>query len=470
MSSLFTRSYARCKLYVQTFCSEIRLRLSAHQKCGGFESPIVEPTRHQNQLAPTARRFANCLLSAGAGVVVLSCVWSGAAHAVAPNIPASCIWYADKDAIYQVAVDTNQVSKTIALDKAHNLAMNGSDCGVWAVAGKQLFKFDANGVQTQKIALKSLSKKLDNSTQSVVDPDDGSVWLTDNKTLVHVDVNGQLVATWTAPGNITSLMVALDQTVWIFDRKQLWHYSPQGTLLSTQDLHKLLDPDPKYAALDMMGEVLWLAGGKQLTQIRLNQTNPLGVQITLPDKANALDINQRTGQVWLATDKTLLSYGADGKPGYVTDLKALNLRNASQFAFDSATQSLWLAADKAIGRLSAQGALIASMTEKKADLALAVPAFMLTPTVSLIRPPSDTVTNNPTPTISYAYNALCNNQPCGFVQDDFSDYTLAATLNQIPIGPFVYDKISGQASFTPTGRLPEGNNTLVAQATDENAE
>lgn len=400
-------------------------------------------------------------------VLMLLCAWASVAHAAAPATSGSCVWFADKEAIYQVASDTNQVTRIIALDKAHNLAMNGSDCGVWAVARKQLYKFDANGVQAQQIALHSLSNKLDDSTQAVADPYDGSVWLSDNKTLVHVGVNGQLIATGTAPGSITSLMVALDHSVWIFDSKHLWHYSPQGTLLSAMDLHKLLEPEPKYVAIDNLGEVLWLAGKKQLTQIHLNQTNPLGVQITLPDTANALDINPRTGEVWVTTDKTLLSYGWDGAPGHAIDLKALNLKNAGQFAFDPASQSLWVAADHAVGRFSAQGDFIASLEAKNADMALAVPAFVLTPTLALVRPPSMTITNNPMPTISYSYGALCNNQPCGFAPDYFSGYLLAAKLNQASIGTFTFNQVNGEASFTPTGKLPEGQNTLTAQATDE---
>ena len=382
-------------------------------------------------------------------------------------LPGSCIWFADKDAIYQVASDTNQVTRTIALDNAHNLAMNGSDCGVWAVAGKQLYKFDADGVQTQQIALHSLNDKLDDTTQAAVDPYDGSVWLSDNKTLVHVGADGRLIATGAAPGNIARLMVALDRSVWMLDSKHLWHYSPQGALLATHDLHKLLGPEPKYMAIDNLGEALWLAGEKQLTQIRLNQADPLGIQITLPDTANALTINPRTGEVWVTTGKALLSYGWDGAPGHAIDLKTLNLKNAGQFAFDPATQSLWAAADHAVGRFSAQGDFIASLTAKNADVALAVPAFVLTPTLSLVRPPSMTLTNNPTPTISYGYGALCNNQSCGFTPEYFSGYTLAAELNQASIGPFTFNQINGEASFTPAAKLPEGQNTLTAQATDK---
>jgi len=398
-------------------------------------------------------------------VLVFWCACFGFAHAAAPTTPVSCIWFADKEAIYQVAPDTNQVTGTIALDKAHSLAMNG--CGVWAISGKQLHQFDADGVRNRQIALNSLSNKFGDTTQAVVDPYDGSIWLSDNKTLVHVDANGRVIATATAPGNIAKVLVALDQSVWVFEKRQLWHYSPHGDLLATLDLHQLLGPEPKYAALDSIGEALWLAGEKQLTQIRLNHADPLGVQIALPETAYALDINPRTGEVWVAAGKTLLSYAWDGAPGQAIDLKALDLDNAGQTAFDPVSQSLWVAANRAVGRFSAQGGFIAGITTKNSGAALAAPAFVMTPTLSLIRPPSMAITNNPTPTISYGYGALCNNQPCGFAPDYYGSYLLTATLNQAQIGPFVFDPANGQASFTPSARLPEGTNTLTAQATDE---
>ena len=100
------------------------------------------------------------------------------------------------------------------------------------------------------------------------------------------------------------------------------------------------------------------------------------------------------------------------------------------------------------------------------DAALAVPAFMLTPTLSQIKPPHDALTNNPQPTISYTYDAACNSPDCGLTPDYFAGYSLSATLNQQPISPFVFDRGTGQAGYTPATRLPEGSNTLSAQVKD----
>lgn len=392
----------------------------------------------------------------------------GAAHAqnIASTAPASCIWYADANTLYQVATDTNTVAKTVSLKAAHSLAMNGSDCGVWAVSEKQLYRFDAAANQTFKLALKSLSKPLDDTSRLAVDPLDNSVWLSDDKTLVHMNANGQQLGSVNTAGNIKGIVVELDQTVWVLGGQQIWHYSAQGVLIASQDLNKLLRADPKYLAFDSLGQALWVAGGKQLIQINLDQAGKAALQIDLPDNANALTLNARTGELWVATDKALLSFGWDGKPVHAFDLSANNLKNVRPFAFDQSTQSLWAAADRILARLNSQGVLIATLLAKDGEAALAVPGFIMTPTLQLIRPRANTVTNNPKPTISYGFGALCNNQTCGLAPDSFRDYTLTATVNQTPIGPFVFDAITGQASFAPDTRLPEGQNTLVAQATD----
>ena len=54
--------------------------------------------------------------------------------------PASCLWYADHKAVHQVATDTNTITENVALKETDILAMNGSDCGVWVLMGKQLLQ------------------------------------------------------------------------------------------------------------------------------------------------------------------------------------------------------------------------------------------------------------------------------------------------------------------------------------------
>lgn len=380
--------------------------------------------------------------------------------------PATCLWTANKTALYQIGTDTGQIFQTVPLKDARLLAMNGSDCGVWTIAGKQLYRFDAKAVQTQQIALQTFSKQIGDATQLIVDAFDNSIWLADNQTLFHISPTAQLLASTPAPGAIRTMALALDQSLWVLGNKQLWHYSAQSALLSSQDLSQPTLSEPKLFALDSLLEVLWLAGEKQLTPLDLHHPDQPAVSIKLPEVANALTLDPLTNALWVATDKNLLSYGPDGIAGQTVELKALGLDKPNRLAFDPATRSLWLGTDQALGRFTAQGAYVGSLQTSGENAKLAAPAFVLMPTLSLIRPPANVLTNNPAPTLSYGFGAACNNQPCGFAPDAFSQYNLTVALNKAPVGPFQFNTTTGQASHTP-GRLPEGPNTLVAQVRDE---
>ena len=85
----------------------------------------------------------------------------------------------------------------------------------------------------------------------------------------------------------------------------------------------------------------------------------------------------------------------------------------------------------------------------------------------MIQPSQNALTNNSAPPITFGYDATCSGKPCGFAPAYYSSYSLTALLNNQPIGNlFKFDSVLGQANYTPASRLPEGQNTLTAQAKD----
>ncbi len=57
--------------------------------------------------------------------------------------------------------------------------------------------------------------------------------------------------------------------------------------------------------------------------------------------------------------------------------------------------------------------------------------------------------------------------PCGFTPSYYASYGLTANLNNQSIGSlFGFDAITGQSSYTPAGRLPEGANNFSAHVRD----
>lgn len=92
----------------------------------------------------------------------------------------------------------------------------------------------------------------------------------------------------------------------------------------------------------------------------------------------------------------------------------------------------------------------------------------VTPTLALIAPSRDALTNNATPTISYQLGAMCGAQSCGYLNTYFSGYKVNAILDGQPIAPFVFDVSNGQVNFLPPSSMSEGLHKLVAYVVDVN--
>lgn len=417
----------------------------------------------QRKFFAQTARYLSCLglfLVAGAGAVC--------AQAPLP-VPPACLWYpagGTQMGLAQFATDTNTVKNIVALDHVDLLAMNGSDCGVWAVADKQLFKFDAEAVRSWKVSLASSDRRhrdADTPHQMLVDPVDGGVWLIADQSLIKRDGNGQIVVAEVLPRDVQVFALGFDQSLWALGRQTLLHYSATGHLLSVQDLPAQVDGNPDYLAVDDLRKALWLVNGRQVARLEPDSGNP-PLNLRLPDEAVGLALNPFNGTLWIGTRSKLLSYGPDGRAGIAVDLNALGLANPQKLVFDPVAQALWLSAKNHLARLTAEGIYVSARPGIEARGDFAVPAFLMRPTIHLIRPPA--LTNDPAPTISYAYGALCNARPCELGAATHGKYHLGATLDQAAIGPFVFEAGTGQASYAPMSPLPEGRHTLRAQATD----
>jgi streptogramin lyase len=407
------------------------------------------------------------------GALCLPFVFISATHATSitsgppppPPSSYSCIWYADETATHQVRTDTNQIVVSPALPEVHALAMNAVDCGVWALDEKTLYQFDSLGNPLQQIAIASLDPTLDDAHLLALDPYDKSLWLANEKRLVHVSAQGQVLAAWNAAGPVKRLALGLDETVWVLGNLRVRHYSISGTLLATYQLSEVLEEAPKQFVVDSLNGRIWLAGENRLVQLNINATTQAPLMLKQQQDITALTLNPQTGVVWIATKGALSSFDLNANPLSSVDLTALNISKVRRLAFDPDTQSLWAASESNLSRFTTNGAFVVSIPSSDEVNALAAPAFMITPTLSLLQPPSNALTNNPIPTFTVGYDALCNNQACGFAPNYFGSYLLTATLNNQAVGNlFTFN--AGQANYTPTTRLPEGQNVFNAQATD----
>lgn len=175
----------------------------------------------------------------------------------------SCIWYADKDTIRQVETSTNQNTRTVPLKNPYRLVMNAADCGVWALDkgedNRRLLRYNAEGVLEREIRVRSLEPRLDTVERFHIDPYDGSLWIADERRLAHVSPSGQFLGSFTAPGEVRGMAVALDQSLWVLGKRELWRFDAQGTLLASHTLGPHLASDGRDFAVDSVGGLIWLA-------------------------------------------------------------------------------------------------------------------------------------------------------------------------------------------------------------------
>lgn len=379
---------------------------------------------------------------------------------------AASIWFADDQFISQVDTGTNSITRSIPLDKTHELAVDASDSSLWVASGQQLSKLDSFGNRLLQIGLKPLD--LVQPRNLVADPYDDSLWITDQNTLAHLNTHGQFLGEWQTSALIQDIALSLDQSLWLLgSNKQLSHYSAQGTLLAAYELQTLVQEEPKFLAVDSLSSRLWLAGKKQLVQFDSSNLSQTLFIITLPSVVTGIALDPASGALWVIAGENLLAYAGNGAWIKSVNLTALAIQGPQRLVYDPVSKSLWLGHKTGVSRLTTEGALVTNFPFGKPVQAIGVPPFMVTPTLPLIQPPQDALSNNPMPTITLGYDAVCSGQPCGFAPAYFSNYSLSALLNNNPIGNlFVFDPLTGQTSYTPASPLPEGANPFTAQATD----
>ena len=395
--------------------------------------------------------------------------WFLCALAPATALADSCVWVSDEDSIRQVQASTNQVTVSVPSRGVSRLVMNAGDCGVWAFNKDEprLRRYAADGTLELDIGVQSLDSRIDEIKDVQLDPHDESLWLADERRFSHISPAGQLLIGFPAPGEVRQFRVALDQSLWLLGERRLWHFDKQGTLLAKFALADDLAEDARHFAVDGLGGLIWMAGDHELAQLPLSNPSAPAVRLRVPRSITGLALDPLSGKVWVGQTESLLAYAREGTLAHSVDLGALRLRKPDRLAFDPASRSLWVGAERSVARFTDAGQYAAGLAARYGDEALGVPTFRVDPTLVIAQPPQNALTDNPTPAFNLTYGAQCNADPCPFANDYFAAYQLSATLNAQPVGAqFAFRASAAEATFTPATRLPEGQNSFSAQATD----
>jgi len=395
--------------------------------------------------------------------------WLLCALAPATALADSCVWVSDEDSLRQVQASTNQVTVSVPSRGVSRLIMNAGDCGVWAFNKdeRRLRRYAADGTLELDIGVQSLDSRIDEIKDVQIDPHDESLWLADERRFSHISPAGQLLIGFPAPGEVRQFRVALDQSLWLLGERRLWHFDKQGTPLAKFALADDLAEDARQFAVDSLGGLIWVAGADELAQLPLSNPSAAAVRLRVPRSITGLALDPLSGKVWIGQKESLLAYAREGTLAHSIDLSALRLRKPDSLAFDPTSRSLWVGAERSVARFTDAGQFVARLAARDGDEALGVPTFRVDPTLVIVRPPQNALTNNPSPAFTLTYSAQCNGEPCQFANDYFAAYQLSATLNAQPVGAqFAFHASAAEATFTPVTRLPEGQNSFSAQATD----
>ncbi|WP_461573135.1 hypothetical protein [Sulfuricaulis sp.] len=401
--------------------------------------------------------------------------------AVAQNpAPVPVLWLTTHQTLQRLNLDLNQVDRNLALPhEARALVLDPADGAVWALVQKQLLKFTADGQPAYQVDLTSRVQKWDDPRWLALNPYDASLWVAGEKVLLHLDAQGQRLQAVASADEIQALGLDGDESLWLLGHQQLRHLSPQGTLLHSLDLKPLIK-DPEYLAVDSLGGLLWVAGKKALVQLDLHHLDQTPRTVLLPGNANgadnntndddkkilALTVDPLLGNLWVVTRQNLLFlYDRGANLLKTVDLGSLGLGKVGALAFEPVSASFWLAGERAVVRFSRNGEFTARLAVDKATEALGVAPFRLLPTLSLLSPPDNGLTNNPRPPLRLGLGASCNAIPCILPDAYTQALSLDALLNGLAIGN-LFTIAQGEANYTPGQRLPEGLNLFTAQATD----
>lgn len=373
------------------------------------------------------------------------------------------LWFADANGLYKVNTATNDAAH-VPLKQIRALAYDSATDGVWVSTSKHLLRLDATGAPTLSLGSDAFAKGP--THQLLTNVFDESVWALGQSGISHLTSLGNLLGRFDS-AHLRQAAIGLDGTIWLLGNKKLNRMANDGSSMQSWDLHPIVGPEPKLLVLDSIGDRIWVAGEKSVIQIDIANPAHVVASVTMDDVIRDIAIDEQFGTAYVLGKSSIKAYSRDAGARNTADLADLRVRNAEKIVFDHQTRSIWVSHKDGITRLSAELAHISSILWEKPIVALAATPFKTLPAISLLKPPANLLTTNPTPQYILSYGATCGALPCDFSSTYYALYKLNASLNGVDIGnAFVYDALLGQAFFKPGTRLPEGENHFMAQARD----
>lgn len=400
--------------------------------------------------------------------------------AVALLIPASAsnsttgttthaVWFADHGATYRIDPVTHQIAATLPLsEEATDIAVDPNGDTLWVLTHRHLWKFDAGTNLLWDGDLGGLAPDIEDPDFLTVNAFDSSVAVVAKKGLLYLSADSGLRFFWQAPKQINAVAIDYDESLWVLAADRLYRLAPNGTVMSDQGATPLLSGVARLS-LDSLGGVMWLANKRQI--LRRDLTNPGALPALIgsatTDDIAKIAVEALSGELWVTTKNNLQRYDREGNLLKTIDLRLFGLVDIEGLSVDSLTHTAWIAGKKKVVHLTADGVLLGD-TDGKSELEAVSAAggnIFPAPTVSVLVPYANQLTNNPKPVIQLKLGATCAGTPCDAGAAYYRYFNLDVLLNGVQVGG-QFAVHGDVADYTPASRLPEGRNTLVVRALD----
>lgn len=382
---------------------------------------------------------------------------------------ARAVWFADHGAAYRIDPVTHQIAATLPLsEEATDLAVDPNSDILWVLTHKHLWKFDAGTNLLWDGDLGGLTPEIEDPDFITVNAFDSSIAVVAKKGLLYLAADHRMRFFWQAPKQIDAVAIDYDESLWVLAADRMYRLAPNGTVMSDQDATPVLSGVARLS-LDSLGGVMWLANKRQV--LRRDLTNPAALPVTIgnaaADDIEKMVVEALSGELWVATKNNLMRYDRGGNLLNTIDLRPLGLVDVEGLSVDSFTHTAWVAGKQKVVHLTADGVLLGN-TDGKSELEAVSAAggnIFPAPTVSVLTPFANQLTNIPNPVIEIRFGASCGGTPCDAGAVYYRNFNLDVLLNGVQVGG-QFAVHGDVADYTSASRLPEGRNTLVVRALD----
>jgi RHS repeat-associated protein len=393
------------------------------------------------------------------------------------NHYAGALWVAESDGVLKLATADGSVLFEIGdAEAVQALALDEQRGLLWAYGDDTLSAYAFDGTLVNRYGPERRRKGehrnrhreehgKDDTVSLAIVPDDGSLWLGDDRELVHYSSGGDVLGSADTRKNLTGLAVAPESSqVWFADKHAVYLVDDSAgdpVLAEVFDTRR----DIRAVQYDEYLQELWVATEKRLLRIDSAGT------IRFETKLRHLDriAPDYRGALWAAAEHRL--YRVDASGLVEIELAPFHPRHGggaiTAMVADSADGTLWLANRKAIVHIGPDGQTLHEIDvgnghknkhkyRDKDIRALAVFSDTVAPEIAIDSPQAASYSNTNRPLIEISWS------DSGIGVDGES---LQLFLDGIEV-PAECETTEDGANCTLGVPLPEGYVTLAAQVSD----